>query len=128
MRHLKLVLLSVVSLSLPTLTLRADEPSSREQALARENAELRSQLQSLRAEINDLKIKLKSLPEFRFAPPADYKALPDGLRVIPETTRPSPVPAAPAERMPKGTVRQQFNGLPVYIIPLAPDPAPAIGR
>jgi hypothetical protein len=90
------------------LPLRAEAPAGTRD-LARENAELKAQVEALRAEVKALKAQLRAGSELRMVP---YGVVP----VPPGQS--SPIPS-PAERMPEGTVRREFNGAPVYVIPLA---------
>jgi hypothetical protein len=107
------VLLAVVALFVASLPLRADAPSAKEQALTREIAELKSQVEALRAEIKALKTMVQAL--------SDRQAiLHTELRFVPEAVPANPVlpPTAPSDQMPEGTVRRQFNGSTLYIVPL----------
>ena len=124
MARLRVVVLSALGLLLLAPPAGADAPTAREQALSRENAELKSQVDALRAEVRALRDALRTRPGALVVPPADLKGLPDGLKIIPRATVPATTPALPSDSMPQGTVRRQFNGATVYIIPLAPEGAP----
>ena len=94
---------------------RANPPTADERALAREVAELKAEVEALRAEVRALKAR---------APDLQLKRLQFAL---PPAPPPLTVPARPSDAMPEGTVRRQFNGAPIYIIPLTPEP-PAAAR
>jgi outer membrane murein-binding lipoprotein Lpp len=106
----KVVMMFAVGVLATVLPLRAEAPAGAKD-LARENVELKAQVEALRAEVKALKAQLRAAPELRMVP---YGVVP----APPGQSLPIPTPV-PAERMPEGTVRREFNGAPVYVIPLA---------
>ena len=98
----------------------AREPEA--QDLARENARLRQQVESLQARVGRLEARVKALeaekapapaPELRLVPPA-----PQPPRATPRGT----VPRKPggSGRLPEGWQERRFNGIKFYIVPLKP--------
>jgi hypothetical protein len=111
------VLLSFVVL-LASLPMRADGPSAKEQALARENAELKAKIESLKAEIKALKEKPQTL-ELQTVPYLQFTPAPGQLLLT---------PAKESDGTPRGAIRKEFNGEALYLIPLANDPAAKIQK
>lgn len=110
-----LIVPSLIAACLAALPLRADAPSPTEQALARENADLKAQVAALRQEVSLLNAQLMD---------QQIKIQASQLRLTP-TTRPTTILVPPSDLppgMPQGTTRRQFNGAPVYVIPLSPAP------
>jgi len=115
------VILVVVSVLVVPRPIRADGPSEKEQSLVKENAQLKAQVEALKAEVKALREQLQARPNVSVVPYGELKELPDGLRFAPPATAPGlvvPPPAGEVKGMPQGTVRRQFNGLPVYVIPM----------
>ena len=113
-----LIVPSLIAACLAALPLRADAPSPTEQALARENAELKSQVAALRKEVALLRAELTD---------RQIKIQAGQLRYT-LTTRPSTTVVPPPSDLPPGVpesaARRQFNGAPVYVIPLSPSTPP----
>ena len=104
-----LIALCVLATPLP---LSADEGGTGQRDLARENVELKAQVETLKAQIKALQAKLRAQNELQSIP----------YRIVP--TQPSaPAPVPPADGMPNGTVRREFNGSTVYVIPLRTEPS-----
>jgi hypothetical protein len=119
--RVKIGLLMVAVLGLVAVgAVRADGPAEREQALLKENAQLKAQVEALRAEVKALREQLQARPNVSVVPYGELKGLPGGLRFAPPATEPGAVvpPSGAVQGMPEGTVRREFNGSAYYVIPM----------
>ena len=104
-----LIALCVLATPLP---LSAEDGGTGQRDLARENVELKAQVETLKAQIKALQAKLRAQNELQSIP----------YRIAP--TQPSaPAIVPPSDGMPNGTVRREFNGSTIYVIPLRTEPA-----
>ena len=116
-RKLYFVVSTMATIMLGGIGSRADAPPV---DLKKDNAELRQEVQRLRGEIDALKAQLAAADKAN----ADQQLKEvEGLRrrlrsMQPLTTQPTTVEPPSPKNLPPGTVEQQFNGSPVYLIPL----------
>jgi outer membrane murein-binding lipoprotein Lpp len=94
--------------------------------LKKDNAELRQEVQRLQSEVKALQARVARAEAREEAAQAEKRAV-EKMKLdfqiqkyVPRsTTQPAFVlPSRGTSSMPPGTVEQQFNGIPVYIIPL----------
>src|SRR4051812_46660550 len=104
-------LIALAAFATPLPLQAHDPPPSAQRDLLRENLELKAQVERLKAEIRTLQAKIRAQNDLQWVP---YHLIPA------QPATPGPVPSG--DGMPNGTARREFNGAPVYIIPLHTDP------